>query len=163
MACRGSSPPAPAICYNENQSSPPAGGELHKRIPRLNERVSRPDALQRAPGHRRRAPPTHPTGKVNDFQAPYRCYALPGNVFPARVGLSPPSLTRQKKNPRFPHACRVEPFEGMRHHGAQLFPTQLSSKSFDEMDKQIYTLTTALVLHGAPLRSYTHKEAPTIL
>ena len=40
--------------------SPLAGGELHKRIPRPVGRVSRPGIPQRAPGHRRRAPPTRP-------------------------------------------------------------------------------------------------------
>lgn len=37
--CRGDKPPTPTICYNENQRSPPAGGEPYQRMnhPSLGE------------------------------------------------------------------------------------------------------------------------------
>ena len=89
--------------------SPPAGGEPYKRMHHPRVVFKTRARIIGCEGFRRRAPPTHPTGKVNAFRTSCKCKALSRSVFPAHVGLSRGTRRMSGGIMSFPRTRGVEP------------------------------------------------------
>ena len=105
--------------------SPPAEGELDKRMHRL----SGGHQDQAFYSERRVTVDRHclltPQGKVNEFQAIGRHFCWSASLFPAYVGLSPDFFRSTASAGAFPRVCGVEPTAQPIHKLVYLFSPRM--------------------------------------